>query len=352
MILLLNEASVRAHTNIALIKYWGKKDDDLIIPMNSSLSLTLDAFYTETSVEFDQTLVADIFFLDGEKQDALADEKLQTVLNEVRKKANITDFARVTSKNFVPTAAGLASSASGLAALAGAASIAAGLTLSEKELSRLARRGSGSASRSIYGGFVEWQAGDSDETSYAKKVRDADFGVGMVFLLVNKEKKAVSSRVGMKRTVETSPYYDQWVKTAKQDLADMKDALAEENINKIGELTERSAMKMHATTLAANPPFTYWESETLDAMQFVYDLREEGIPAYFTMDAGPNVKIFCRLKDMSLIQERASKLFGEENCVVSKPGIGLSVIQENTEPKKTIPYDQWLVKEANNAKID
>src|SRR5699024_8756508 len=243
--------------------------------MNSSLSLTLDAFYTETSVQFDDTLEEDIFYLNGERQSAASLEKIQPILSLVREKAGISTPALVKSTNHVPTAAGLASSASGMAALAGATSLAAGLKLSETELSRLARRGSGSACRSIYGGFVEWQKGNSDKTSYGYPVRDADFDIGMVFLLVNQSKKEVSSREGMKRTVETSPYYAQWVEDTEKDLIDMKVALFEEDFETIGLLTERSAMKMHATTLGANPPFTYWEPQTLEAMHLVQELRKE-----------------------------------------------------------------------------
>ena len=154
---------VRAYTNIAFIKYWGKKNEEFILPQNNSLSLTLDAFYTETKVTFDKNLDNDILILDGEEEGPNALKKAQVILDLVREMAGIKTRARIDSKNFVPTAAGLASSASGLAALAGAASLAAGLDLSETELSRLARRGSGSASRSIYGGFAEWLQGTSDE---------------------------------------------------------------------------------------------------------------------------------------------------------------------------------------------
>jgi len=316
--------------------------------MNSSLSLTLDAFYTETSVQFDDTLEEDIFYLNGERQSAASLEKIQPILSLVREKAGISTPALVKSTNHVPTAAGLASSASGMAALAGATSLAAGLKLSETELSRLARRGSGSACRSIYGGFVEWQKGNSDKTSYGYPVRDADFDIGMVFLLVNQSKKEVSSREGMKRTVETSPYYAQWVEDTEKDLIDMKVALFEEDFETIGLLTERSAMKMHATTLGANPPFTYWEPQTLEAMHLVQELRKEGIPCYFTMDAGPNVKVLCRMSDAELIQQKAAERFGSENCIISRPGPGLSVITNTDCEKQLVPYPDWLESEASH----
>lgn len=209
---------VRAHTNIALIKYWGKENEALIIPKNNSLSLTLDAFYTDTKVTFDPSLKEDELILDGEKQASGVLNKVVTVLDLIREQAGITDCAHVESINYVPTAAGLASSASGLAALAGAANEAASLNLSPKDLSRLARRGSGSASRSIFGGFVEWEKGSTDEDSFATPVDDANWDIGMLFIIVKQAQKDVSSRDGMRRTVETSPFYDGWLATLDRSL--------------------------------------------------------------------------------------------------------------------------------------
>ncbi len=317
---------VRAHTNIALIKYWGKEDETLIIPMNNSLSLTLDAFYTETKVTFDETLKADELYLDDSLQDVAELEKVKTVLDLVRKKAGIHMKAKVESYNHVPTAAGLASSASGLAALAGAASLAAGLDLSEKELSRLARRGSGSASRSIYAGFAEWQKGTDDETSYAVPVDDADWDIGMLFIVVNDKKKDVSSREGMRRTVETSPFYSGWLSSLDNDLKDMKQAILEQDIDKVGAVAERNALKMHATTLGALPPFTYWSPDSLRAMDTVRALRKQGYSVYFTMDAGPNVKLICRQSEMDEIKNLLIKTFDSDQIIGAKPGPGLQIL--------------------------
>lgn len=341
---------MRAHTNIALIKYWGKKNEQLIIPTTSSLSLTLDAFYTDTCVRFDERLKEDSFYLDGEKQRGAALRNTLPILSAVRKQARLPYFAEIVSSNHVPTAAGLASSASGMAALAGAASLAAGLRLSPTDLSRLARRGSGSASRSIYGGFVEWQKGQSDQSSFALPVREADFDVGMVFLLLNQQKKEVSSREGMQRTVTTSPFYPAWVEHSERDLIEMKQALYEENFEKIGMLTEQSAMRMHATTMGAVPPFTYFEPATLEAMHFIRQLRKEGILCYYTMDAGPNVKILCRYSDSETIRKKAATLFGEENCIVSKPGSGLMVKKETGSETQFISYQNWITQEEHHDK--
>ena len=319
---------VRAHTNIAFIKYWGKENEELIIPQNNSLSLTLDAFYTETKVTFDDQLDADVLYIDGEIEDEKALKKAQVILNLVREEAKIDWSAKIESKNFVPTAAGLASSASGLAALAGAASLAAGLELSDTELSRLARRGSGSASRSIYGGFAEWQKGTTDKDSIAVPVDDANWDIGMIFVIVDDKRKDVSSTEGMRLVVETSPYYDGWVNSAKEDLADIKVAIQEQDIIKTGEIAERSALKMHALNLSANPPFNYWSPESIIAMRNVSELREKGYPAYLTMDAGPNVKIICRASDLDAIHAILSETYRSDQLVKALPGPGIQILED------------------------
>lgn len=319
---------VRAHTNIAFIKYWGKEDETLILPKNNSLSLTLDAFYTDTQVCFDKKLNKDILFIDGEEQDKKALKKAQVILDLVRKEAGIHEFARIDSKNHVPTAAGLASSASGLAALAGAASLAAGLNLTKEELSRLARRGSGSASRSIYGGFAEWQKGSSDIDSFAIPIDEADWDIGMIFIIVDDGRKEVSSTEGMRRVVETSPYYDGWISSTKEDLIDMKSAIKKQDIVKVGEIAERSALKMHALNLSANPPFNYWSPESIEAMRMVSELRKQGYPVYLTMDAGPNVKLICKDSQMEELMEKLLQTFHKEQLVMAKPGPGIQILED------------------------
>ena len=319
---------VRAHTNIAFIKYWGKEDETLILPKNNSLSLTLDAFYTDTQVCFDKKLNKDILFIDGEEQDKKALKKAQVILDLVRKEAGIHEFARIDSKNHVPTAAGLASSASGLAALAGAASLAADLNLTKEELSRLARRGSGSASRSIYGGFAEWQKGSSDIDSFAIPIDEADWDIGMIFIIVDDGRKEVSSTEGMRRVVETSPYYDGWISSTKEDLIDMKSAIKKQDIVKVGEIAERSALKMHALNLSANPPFNYWSPESIEAMRMVSELRKQGYPVYLTMDAGPNVKLICKDSQMEELMEKLLQTFHKEQLVMAKPGPGIQILED------------------------
>ena len=323
------KGKARAYTNIALIKYWGKKNEELILPMNNSLSLTLDAFYTETEVIFSDSYMVDEFYLDGTLQDEKATKKVSQFLDLFRKEAGLSLKASVISQNFVPTAAGLASSASGLAALAGACNTALKLGLDDLSLSRFARRGSGSACRSIFGGFVEWEKGHDDLSSYAKPVPSDSFedDLAMVFVLINDQKKEVSSRNGMRRTVETSSFYQGWLDSVEGDLYQLKQAIKTKDFQLLVETMERNVLKMHGTTLAAQPPFTYWSPDSLKAMDALRQLRKQGIPCYFTMDAGPNVKVLVENSHLSEVQETFTKLFSKEQVITAHAGPGIAIIE-------------------------
>ncbi|HFR3767097.1 TPA: diphosphomevalonate decarboxylase [Streptococcus suis] len=319
----------RAHTNIALIKYWGKRDKQLFLPKNSSLSLTLDAFYTDTKVIFDSDLTADEFYLNGILQDSKEILKISRFLDLFCEYIGERTFARVESLNFVPTAAGLASSASAFAALTLATATALGLNLSREELSTLARRGSGSSTRSLFGGFVEWDMGTGSADSMAHPIDDADWDIGMIVLAVNTGQKKIASREGMDHTVATSPFYQAWVDTAKEDLQVIKQAIADRDFEQVGQITEHNGMKMHATTLSANPPFTYWSADSVLAQEAVRQVREEsGLSAYMTMDAGPNVKVLCRASQMAELVDGLSQYLPKEKIITSLPGPAAYVLTD------------------------
>lgn len=309
----------RAHTNIALIKYWGKADEALIIPMNNSLSVTLDRFYTETRVTFDETLTEDQLILNGESVNAKESAKIQRYMEMIRKEAGISEHALIESENFVPTAAGLASSASAYAALAGACNEALQLGLSDKDLSRLARRGSGSASRSIYGGFAEWEKGHDDESSFAHRVEADGWEneLAMVFVVINNKSKKVSSRSGMSLTRDTSRFYQYWLDNVEPDLKETKEAIAQKDFKRMGEVIEANGLRMHATNLGAQPPFTYLVPESYNAMRIVHECREAGLPCYFTMDAGPNVKVLIEKKNQQAIVNKFLQEFDQSQIITS-----------------------------------
>lgn len=327
------KATATAHANIALIKYWGKANEDLIIPITSSLSLTLDDLFTTTTVDFSslEPTAADQATLDGATVSGRPLERICGLLDLVRERAGIDQPAKVTSENMVPTAAGLASSASGFAALTGAAAVAAGLELSDRELSRLARRGSGSASRSIFGGLAIWHAGDSDETSFADPVVDHGFAqeISLVVLVLNSGPKAVSSRDGMRRTVDTSPLYESWVAEHAGHLREALAAVADRDLPRLGEAAEANALGMHAAMRAANPPINYMNDASCAALQAVKDARVAGFGAWATMDAGPNVKVLTSTKRAAeleaWLQSRLKDSVPGMDTVVAHAGPGLTV---------------------------
>lgn len=309
----------RAHTNIALIKYWGKADEKLIIPMNNSLSVSLDKFYTETKVTFDSDYPADQLILNGKEANEKETKKIQSYMDIVREIANTDLHARIDSQNFVPTAAGLASSASAYAALAAACNEALQLELSDKDLSRLARRGSGSASRSIFGGFAEWEKGHDDETSYAHPI-DAEHWedeLSMIFVVINNQSKKVSSRSGMSLTRDTSRFYQYWLDHVDEDIKEAKQAIEAKDFKQLGEVIEANGLRMHATNLGSQPPFTYLVQESYDAMAIVHECRKMGVPCYFTMDAGPNVKVLVEKKNKQLVIDQFLKHFEASQIIVS-----------------------------------
>ena len=309
----------RAHTNIALIKYWGKADEKLIIPMNNSLSVSLDKFYTETKVTFDSDYPADQLILNGKEANEKETKKIQSYMDIVREIANTALHARIDSQNFVPTAAGLASSASAYAALAAACNEALQLELSDKDLSRLARRGSGSASRSIFGGFAEWEKGHDDETSYAHPI-DAEHWedeLSMIFVVINNQSKKVSSRSGMSLTRDTSRFYQYWLDHVDEDIKEAKQAIEAKDFKQLGEVIEANGLRMHATNLGSQPPFTYLVQESYDAMAIVHECRKMGVPCYFTMDAGPNVKVLVEKKNKQLVIDQFLKHFEASQIIAS-----------------------------------
>lgn len=316
--------TARAHTNIALIKYWGKANQKLKLPMTNSLSLTLNDFYTDTSVLFNEKLTEDQIIFNGKTLTGKKAQRIIDFLDLVRSLAKLNVYAEVSTINKVPTAAGLASSASGFAALAAAASKAIGLELSKRDLSRLARQGSGSATRSIYGGFVEWKKGTSDETSYAVPFDEhVDWPINVVAVMVNQTEKQMSSSKGMQISVNTSPYYAAWKKVCAESLKKIKVAIKNHDFNEMGKIAEENAMQMHALTLSSSPDFTYFDADSLKVMDLVHQLRSNGLACYFTMDAGPNVKILVEKQNTDKLVNELEKEFGSDKVVVTTPGPGI-----------------------------
>jgi diphosphomevalonate decarboxylase len=318
----MEAVTARACANIALVKYWGKRDALLNLPAAGSLSLTLAALVTETTVQFDETLDDDELVLDGAPATADETKRIAAFLDLVRAQAGIPIHARVTSRNDFPTASGLASSASGFAALAVAATGAAGLSLSPQELSILARRGSGSAARSVFGGFVRMYAGVASEDAYAEPIASPLLEhVRIVIAVVGGGvPKLRGSRDAMDHTAATSPMYRAWLDLVPRDLEAAGDALAAGDLARLGAITEANALAMHASAIAARPAVIYWRPATLAVLEKVRGLRECGVAAWATMDAGPHVKVLTTADDASTIAMQLRDLDGVTAVTISAPG--------------------------------
>lgn len=319
-------ATAVAHPNIALVKYWGKADAQLALPATGSVSMGLDVFPTTTTVTLDGAAEADSLVLNGSAAPEGALLRVQQFLDLVRELAGSSDRAAIVSENTVPTGAGLASSASGFAALATAAAAAYGLDLSERDLSRLARRGSGSATRSIPGGVAVWHAGD-DQGSYAERVPAPP--MAMVVVTISAGEKAIGSREAMRRTIATSPFYPAWVTSTTDTVGEVLDACAAGDFTRIGELTESNALRMHATIEGAFPPIRYLNARSVAVFDAVAELRAAGTEAYATADAGPNVVVLTKPEDRGTV---ASALAGLGDVIESGTGPGARVVRsEGTE---------------------
>ena len=297
-------ARVYAPANIALAKYWGKRDEALNLPATGSLSISLGPLGSHVELARGAG-AADAVWLNGQPvpADGSFARRARAFLDLFRP---TPDFAfEVKARNTVPTAAGFASSASGFAALAKAANALFGWGLATRELSILARLGSGSAARSLEDGFVEWRAGTAADgmDSFAERL-DAEWPelrVGAVVLC--SAEKPVGSREGMKRCVETCEFYREWPARVAKDLAALKAAIAARDFAVLGEVAEANALAMHALMAATRPPLVYALPETVAAMRKIWAARAAGLALWFTMDAGPNVKLLFEVRDEARVRE-------------------------------------------------
>lgn len=320
----------RANANIALAKYWGKCDEALNLPAVPSVSLTLDALRTETEVVRDPALREDAVSLDGREETGKGAAKVSAFLDLLRARAGVDlaapdRFARVVSVNHFPTASGLASSASGFAALAAAGARAYGWDADVSALSSLARRGSASAARSLFGGWAELPAGvPGDDHLPARALHpEGWWDVALVIALATRAPKSVASRDGMRETARTSPYYPAWLACAPGYVHDVKAALAARDIERVGRAMEASTFAMHASAWAAVPGVRYIRGVTLDALDRVEALRRDGVGAWATMDAGPHVKVLCAAGDIAAVASAMREVPGVVDVLVARPGAGV-----------------------------
>lgn len=300
--------TVESYANIAIVKYWGKADAFKMIPSTSSISLTLEDMVTKTTLTFLENANSDQMFIEDVEQEEKELLKASKVLDLFR--TDKTQYVKIETWNNMPTAAGLSSSSSGLSALVKAANDLFQTGKSQSELAQLAKFASGSSSRSFFGPVSAW---DKDSGDIYRV--ETDLKMAMIMLVLNDQKKAISSRDGMKLCTETSTSFPEWLKQSEQDYKDMLVYLKENDFEKVGQLTEENALRMHETTLTATPSFSYLTDASYAAMERVKSLRKSGETCYFTMDAGPNVKVLCLEEDL----ERLAAEFAKDyQIIVSK----------------------------------
>jgi len=326
---MMRKATALAHPNIALVKYWGKRDLTYNLPAAGSVSMTLDGMSTRTTVRFDPELEQDRISLNGEELERGKSARLARFMDRVRIIAQSQEFAHVDTVNDFPTSAGLASSASGFAALALAATKAAGVDLDPRKLSILARLGSGSAARSIYGGWAEMMPGVlADGTDcYARQIADESYwDLRCLVAVCAQGPKAIGSTEAMMQTARTAPYYEAWVADVPRHIQRAHDAIQARDFEALALIAEESCLRMHACAMAASPGILYWKGITVELIHHIRALRASGTPVFFTIDAGPHIKAFCTPDVEDRVAASLAEIDGVLDVLHTKPGAGARLI--------------------------
>lgn len=319
------QATAVAHPNIALVKYWGKSDVERNLPAVGSISITLDTLSTRTTIRSDPTLSIDRLELDGQPASTDRTARVTAGLELVRRQRPDLPFLQVESTNSFPTAAGLASSASGFAALVTAVNAVLETPLGPDELATIARRCSGSSPRSLFGGFVEL-ALKGGSTSLRPLLGRGDWPLDVVIAVTSKSAKKIGSTEGMELTRTSSVFYDSWVSSSPGDLAAARSAIRTRDFEALATVSESSCLKMHAVALAARPGLLYWNGTTVECLHRVRELRETGTPVFFTIDAGPQLKAVCGPGASDSVAEKLAEVPGVVEVLRCGLGDGARVI--------------------------
>ncbi|MDP2585297.1 MAG: diphosphomevalonate decarboxylase [Candidatus Levybacteria bacterium] len=322
------KATAVAPSNIAFIKYWGRKDEVLRLPENGSISMNLSNLTTTTTVEFNSDFKEDEIIINNQKE-AQGGNRAIKHLDRIRKLAKINLKAKVATNNNFPTGTGLSSSASGFAALTVVGAKAAGLNLSEKELSILARQGSGSACRSIPNGFVEWLDGNTSDTSYGVSLYPENYwDIADVVAIVSKDKKEVSTTEGQKLAA-SSPFFKVRKGKIKDKIKLIKKYMKEKDFVKFGELVEAEALELHAIMLTSTPSLIYLLPGSLRIMHLTKKWRADGLQAYFTVNTGQDIHLICQKKDADEVSKRALMISEVQKTIINYPSQGAHVITDH-----------------------
>lgn len=332
-------AIAQAQPNIALVKYWGKRHGGMNLPAVGSLSVTLESLWTQTEIEFDPDLPEDLFLLNG-LPDPVGLSRVSRCLDPIRERASCTHKARIRSRNNFPTSAGLASSASGFAALVTAAIAALNLDVSDEEKNQWARWASGSAPRSLYGGFVELRLHDTPAPGHTELVplaTPADWPLEVAVAITSLSTKSVGSTAGMSQTANTSPFYESWIRAQPLDLEEARTAVQARDFEKLARVSEHSCLKMHGLALAGKPGLIYWNGATVNCLAVIRDLRAQGIPVFFTVDAGPQVKAVSEPGAIQQVAGILRQIPGVLEVMTSRLGPGARVLPGAGKPHPSDP---------------
>ncbi len=324
-------ATAIASPNIAFIKYWGNRDPALRLPANTSLSMTLANLQTNTTVIFDDRLEADQIEINGSPASEKAASRVTVHLDLIRTLSGVPSFANIRSQSNFPAGAGIASSASAFAALTAAACNAAGLDLDMKQLSILARRGSGSAARSIFGGFVQLFSGEVNEDGYAGQLAPAEhWHLVDLVAVVTKEHKSTGSSAGH-LLAPTSPIQAFRIQDAARRLEICKNAILQKDFQVLAQIVEQDSNLMHSVMMTSDPPLLYLEPESISVMKHVTRWREDGLAVCYTIDAGPNVHCICSFEDSHEVERQLRSIDGILDIYRCSPGNGVALTANNEQ---------------------
>ena len=317
-------AKARAHPNIAVIKYWGKRDIERNLPAVGSISITLSDLYSDMALEVDSTLREDVLLVNGDESRSML-ARVSSCVDNVA--GTDRPFVRISSDGNFPIAAGLASSASAFAALVVASNAAFDLSKSHDELVNLAGRASGSAARSLLGGFVELE-NRGDEVTVSNLLAADEWPLRVIVAITAPGPKPVSSGDAMEISRKTSPFYDRWVEQQSEDLTEARAAILDHDLIRLGAIAEHNCLKMHSVMWGSRPPMIYWNSATIACMQTVRDLQSRGTPVFFTIDAGPQLKAICPPEHEEEVRAAMVATAGVVDVMVSGVGMGARLATE------------------------
>jgi diphosphomevalonate decarboxylase len=326
-----DSATAVARANVALVKYWGKRDERLNLPAVGSISLTLDGLEAVATVtRAPERPERPRFLQDGRPVTGVAGERMARFLDQLAAPGRGAPVLLTEVTANFPVGAGLASSAAIYCAVTAAALSVLGRRVGREALSGLARQGSGSAARSVFGGLVEWRRGsapDGSDSTARQILAETGWDLAMLVAITSEEMKRTASRDAMRHVAETSPLYLGWLAAQEEDLAAMRRAIAARDLAGVGRIGEENCLRMHATGFAARPPVIFWTPATLAAMAAVHELRAAGTPAFFTIDAGPQVKVLCGAADADAVAARLRAVPGVLRVLRSGPGAGVEMRQ-------------------------